>query len=406
MTDARPDEQDRAFLKGMRLLYVEDDDDARALLATFLLRRVGALTLAADGEEGLEAFERERPDLVLTDIQMPRLDGLAMAERIRRLSPEVPIVVTTAFEHPSFLLRAIELGVDKYVTKPIDSARLHGALLAVARQLRAAEALRAQHQAALAEARTRHLEAIGLLAGGMAHDFGNLLQIVLMNLELAGELLPPGGEAAELVECARASSEHAGELADHLRVLARGGILALEPLRLDTLVRVSVARAVATSKVRSELDVASALPTLRLDGRLIGSAIEHLARNAVEAMPDGGTLSVRLSRREVSAGDALAAGVTECVELSVRDTGRGVPEVLLPRVFEPYVSSKARGTDRGIGMGLALCRAIVHKHGGSIRLESTAGEGTRVSIALPIVAHDPDAPTREPEPDARRVARS
>ncbi len=389
MTSLEANELDRAFLKGLRVLYVEDDDDVRMLLAIFLRRRVASVVLAEDGVAGLEAFERERPDLVVTDIQMPRMDGLAMSEQLRRLEPAIPIVITTAFEQPSYLLRAIDLGVDKYVTKPVDSDRMQTALLAVARQLRAEAALEAQHRAELAELRSLHLETIGLLAGGMAHDFNNLLQIVTLNLELAAEMVPPSGELAELLAAARSGSTTASELSRRLLDLARGGIVERGPVRLQLLVRTVLARLLAGTRVRVELDFEPELPLLDLDPRLFSRAIEHVARNAGEAMAAGGVLTVSARRRAVAEVDDLAEPSAECVELAFRDTGPGIPAELLPRVFEPYVSSKPRGSEKGMGMGLALSRAIVHKHGGCVSARSVDGGGATITFVLPVVLGAP-----------------
>jgi signal transduction histidine kinase len=378
-------EQDRAFLKGLRVLYVEDDDDVRDLLASFLRRRVASVVVAEDGVAGLEAFAKERPDLIVTDIQMPRMDGLAMVEKLRVVAPTIPILITTAFEQPTYLLRAIDLGVDKYVTKPVDSERMQAALLAVARQLRAEAALEAQHRADLADLRRQHLEAIGLLAGGMAHDFNNLQQIVVLNLELAMDLVPRGSEAAELLAAACASSSAASELSRRLLDLARGGIVAREPVHLGALVRRVLGRELAGTDVKMQLDF-EAVPALSLDPRLFSRAIEQLARNARDAMPQGGLLTVTARRRAIEADDALGEAAGECVELSFRDAGPGIPDELLPRVFEPYVSSKPRGTQKGMGMGLAFCRAIAHKHGGTIGARSPEGGGALITIVLPIAS--------------------
>lgn len=109
------------ILDRLTVLYVEDDEEIRIELRLFLEKRVGRLILAADGLEGLQRFEEMRPDLVITDIRMPNMDGLSMSEAIRRLAPEIPIIVTTAYNDESFFLRAIETGVDHYVLKPVDS---------------------------------------------------------------------------------------------------------------------------------------------------------------------------------------------------------------------------------------------------------------------------------------------
>ncbi len=111
-------------LKSVTVLFVEDDEDVRELLSRFLTRRVGALHLAANGREGLEMFTAIRPDIVITDIRMPLMNGLEMAEAIKHLSPETPIIITTAFSERDYLMQAIKIGVDCFVTKPVNTEAL------------------------------------------------------------------------------------------------------------------------------------------------------------------------------------------------------------------------------------------------------------------------------------------
>lgn len=122
-------ESDASLLKKFSVLYVEDDEDIRDQLAHFLKRRVGTLHIATNGHEGLLAFEAYKPDMVVTDILMPVMNGLEMAEKIKAISASTPIIVTTAFNETNFFLKAIDIGVDKYVIKPVNSDILGDVLL-------------------------------------------------------------------------------------------------------------------------------------------------------------------------------------------------------------------------------------------------------------------------------------
>jgi diguanylate cyclase (GGDEF)-like protein/PAS domain S-box-containing protein len=126
---------DSEYLRSLNVLYVEDDDGIRAQLERFLSRRVGGLVTAGNGQEGLALFRQHRPDIVITDILMPVMNGLAMVEAIRRSNPRLPVIITTAFDEADYLLKAIELGVEAYVLKPVKGARLEQALLNCARNL-------------------------------------------------------------------------------------------------------------------------------------------------------------------------------------------------------------------------------------------------------------------------------
>lgn len=145
-------------LKQLKVLYVEDEAGIREEVAYFLQRHVGQLLTAANGESGLESFRSQRPDLVLTDIQMPRVDGLSMAAEIKAIDREIPIIVTTAFNEIPYLHRALSLGINGYVVKPINlegllQRILHCVdLLTQSRDLTTSRAqLAAYHQAAEAE---------------------------------------------------------------------------------------------------------------------------------------------------------------------------------------------------------------------------------------------------------------
>ena len=129
-------------LKSLTVLYVEDEPDVRAQLKESLQRRVGRLWVAEDGQQGLALFREHRPQMVVTDILMPGMDGLDMAAGIRELDDSVPILVTTAFEQVDYLLRSIEIGVDRYITKPVDLAQLYVAMSKCARTLRSEQRLR------------------------------------------------------------------------------------------------------------------------------------------------------------------------------------------------------------------------------------------------------------------------
>ncbi|MDO8927029.1 MAG: response regulator [Sideroxyarcus sp.] len=125
---------DRDFLKTLTVLYVEDEEEVRELLSRFLIRWVGVLHTATNGQEGAQAFLEHKPDVVVTDIKMPVMDGLEMASTIKSSSSEVPIIVITAYSERDYFIRAIEIGVDQYVTKPVNTDVLLLAIYKSARQ--------------------------------------------------------------------------------------------------------------------------------------------------------------------------------------------------------------------------------------------------------------------------------
>lgn len=113
-------EEESSLIDKLTILYVEDEDSIRERLSRFLTRRTPNLFLASNGREGLEKFIEISPDVIITDIRMPIMDGLAMAEKIREISRDVPIIITTGHNDEEFFLRSIDIGIDKYVKKPIN----------------------------------------------------------------------------------------------------------------------------------------------------------------------------------------------------------------------------------------------------------------------------------------------
>ena len=129
------DTEDSAYLKSLTILYVEDEEDAFDQFREFLSRKARAVVTARNGEEGLHAFQEHRPDIIVTDIQMPVMDGLAMVSAIREMDRSVPIIVLTAFDDTDHMMQSINIDVDRYVTKPVDVSKLQDALHACAHRL-------------------------------------------------------------------------------------------------------------------------------------------------------------------------------------------------------------------------------------------------------------------------------
>ncbi len=115
---------DRNLFKNVTLLYVEDDLMTLEEISFFLKKYVKTLLIAKNGKEGLELFKEHNPDMVITDIQMPIMNGLEMSEKIFEINPNIPIAITTAFSDGNYIMRAIELGIDKYIIKPINMQEL------------------------------------------------------------------------------------------------------------------------------------------------------------------------------------------------------------------------------------------------------------------------------------------
>jgi len=126
-TDVKSD-IDAELMKSLVVLYVEDEEEVREALARYLRRRFAKVDTAENGQEGLEKFKQNHYDIVITDVRMPIMDGLEMAKKIKEITEDMPVIVVTAFNETDYFMRAIEIGIDRYVKKPVDTDMLFEAI--------------------------------------------------------------------------------------------------------------------------------------------------------------------------------------------------------------------------------------------------------------------------------------
>jgi PAS domain S-box-containing protein len=235
--------------------------------------------------------------------------------------------------------------------------------------------------------KARKLESVGVLAGGIAHDFNNLLTVILGNvLLLKTRLEPDDPDLGKLVDAEEACLR-ARRLTHQLLTFAEGGAPIRRATFLSTLVEDAcrVAGAGSGAGVRTALSLPPDLWPVEVDEGQIGQALNTLMLNAAQAMPSGGVIHAEAANAVIEDADAPEPGLPEpgrYVRVTIRDEGVGIPPEDLPRIFDPYFSSRERGS----GLGLAAAYSIVQRHGGAIRAESAPGRGTTFVVHLPAAA--------------------
>jgi two-component system NtrC family sensor kinase len=244
------------------------------------------------------------------------------------------------------------------------------------------EAAAALEQAQLRAAHLQKMEAIGQLTGGIAHDFNNLLMIVSGHAQRLKTRLSEPRELRAVQAIAKAASR--GEnLTRQLLGFAR--TLPLDPTVLSLRESVGGLRDVLAGSLHVNVNLAIAIPdttwTVCVDKPELELALVNLAVNARDAMPDGGTLSIGAANVQLRGGDTPEGLTGEAVALTVADTGCGIAADLLPRVIEPFVTTK--GPDKGTGLGLSQVYGFARRSGGTMLITSEVGVGTRVTIYLP-----------------------
>jgi signal transduction histidine kinase len=407
------------------VLVVDDEAENRRVLSRQLVAEQFDVLTASSGAEALNQLHAHDVDIALIDVLMPEMDGIELTRRLKQDPKliEVPVIVMTGFVDAPARLRALMAGAEEFLSRPIDRTEMavrirnllrmratHQALrqknLELARLLeqesekreRTSEDLRAaksQLEATRSEVRetqsqlessrlqvvhAQKLESMGRLTDGVSHDFNNLLtSIICYTRFVVDDMADADPRRSDLVEVLKAA-DSAARLVNQLLVFSRR-----KPTQ-PTIVNVndalsSVGRVLRRALgERIELDISVAAEPLYVlcDPGQFDQLVFNLTVNAKDAMPDGGQISLKLSRVTEPADRSAQAG--DYAELLVIDSGVGMKPDVAAHAFEPFFTTKG---ERGSGLGLATCQAIVQQAGGSISFRSRDGGGTSFRVLLP-----------------------
>ncbi|MEA3004181.1 MAG: hypothetical protein QOH81_2969 [Sphingomonadales bacterium] len=369
----------RAYVEFLGITYEEAIDfDWRTVIHPEDMARV--LAESAAGEASLEPFElvsRYRSGggwRWLRSFSQPRWG--AHGEHVGFIGVAHDI---TGLKQAEAALRELNETLEKRVgERTADLTEALNRLQAeVGERLRAEEALR----------QAQKMEAVGQLTGGIAHDFNNLLTPVMGGLELiAARLDDP--RLKRIAEAALESARRGAKLTGQLLAFSRIQRISMAPVAVNDVIAhmQSLLRHTIGSAVRIETRLDPAAGHGLCDANQLENAILNLAINARDAMPEGGLLTIATGRVTLEA--ALEHGAGPFVRIEISDTGHGMPPAVLARAAEPFYSTKPLG--KGTGLGLAQVYGIVRQSGGTLRIASEVGEGTKVEILLPAVAAGAD----------------
>lgn len=358
----------------VKLLVVDDDESIRNFFTQVFRGADFEVTTLDNGEDAANAVVRDRFDLVVTDLCMPRMDGLRLLETIRERAPRTTVIAITGYGTVKDAVSLMKSGAFDVLTKPfsldeirltVDRAVRHHNLQARNREL--------ENRLEVSE----KLAAIGTLAAGVAHEINSPLDGIIRFVNLTLQHLEDPDTVRDYLGDARTGLDRIAGIVRSLLEFSRSIVLQCEPRPLAALVRDAVA----------EARIGREAATLRLDislpdpGRLVPGALLHvfanLARNAFDAMEDDGVLRIRAE----DAGGEL--------EIVFSDTGPGVPATLREQIFDPFFTTKALG--RGTGLGLSVCQQIVEKEGGTLAIADALSSGASFVLRLPIAVLSPSA---------------
>jgi len=231
--------------------------------------------------------------------------------------------------------------------------------------------------------KAKKLESLGVLAGGIAHDFNNLMSVVVGNISLARMDMKPGSKGFKnLVEAEKASIQ-TKELTARLITFSPGGGPIKETASIGNLVKDPVGSLLKDSDITCRFSIPDDISPVEVDEDQMKQVIRNIITNAQEAMAGQGTIHVSCENVDIGEKDTLTLKDGKYVKISLRDQGPGIPDEDLVKIFDPYFSTKEMGSQKGMGLGLAVSDSIIKQHDGLITVESELGTGTTLSIYLP-----------------------
>ncbi|MBE9520039.1 MAG: response regulator [Proteobacteria bacterium] len=225
----------------------------------------------------------------------------------------------------------------------------------------------------------RKLESVGILAGGIAHDFNNILTAIMGNVSLAKNFVDPDNKAYKRLEEADRATQRAKDLTHKLLTFSKGGAPIKTIASVAELIKDSAGFTLSGSPVKSEYSFAEDLWPVDIDTGQISQVIQNLCLNASQAMPDGGILQIRAENEIITEDKTVVLEPGNYIKISFSDNGVGISKNLIARIFDPYFTTKQKGS----GLGLATVYSIIDNHDGVIMVDSEVDVGTTFTFYLP-----------------------
>jgi two-component system, cell cycle sensor histidine kinase and response regulator CckA len=384
-----------------RILHLEDCREDCELVRHLLVNDgINCEIVQCDNREKfLQSLEKKDFDLIFADCTVPQFNGHHALEVARRLAPEIPFIFVSGTIEEDSAIEALHRGATDYVLKN----RLSRLVPAVRRAIAEAEEKAKSQEMEQRLRQAQRLEAVGTLAGGVAHDFNNILTIIKGYTSLLPLECGEPDRVREIAGIIDRASLRGSELVNQLLAFARKSEGSFTSTALNHRVReiASMLRPALPQNITFELQLEEGLPEIHADPGQVERVLVNLATNARDAMPDGGKIIFSTSR--VQDGEVpLHSGreTDQYLCLRVTDTGCGMDEATRQRIFEPFFTTKPRG--KGTGLGMPVVYGLMQSHNGLIDVQSEPDKGTSISLFFPI----PEQPMAQPVERPRDVPKS
>ena len=376
------------------ILHVEDSSNDAALIQATL--KIGGIiceiTRVETHDDFVKAFDLDF-DLILSDFTLPAFDGLSALQIAHAKQPNLPFIFVSGTLGEQRAIDSLRSGATDYVLKE-DLARL---VPAVRQAIQELEERNERQQVEAQSIEGQKMEVIGQLAAGMAHDFNNILSVIIGYCHMLKSDLVPGSPQLKYAEEIRHASERAAGLTRQLLAVTRKQTVQSVPLDLNDVVQEmdQLLRRLIDTNIEMTLDLGKHLGRIQSDPGYVGQVLMNLVVNARDAMPYGGKLTIATA--DVTIDDKYAnipmrEFPGDYVILSVTDTGTGMTDEVKARLFEPLFTTKPMG--KGTGLGLATCRNIIRQSGGYISFCSESGKGTTFEIYFPRLGGPLESPAQ------------
>lgn len=365
--------------KENKLLVVDDNIDFINFIRRALDRENYKLSIALDGNTAIEKATKENPDLVLLDLKLPDLSGEEVLDRIKKGNKDISVVVITGYGDDQVAVDMMRKGAIDFLTKPVEPQIL---VKAIKNALEIRDAQQEDKQLELFPSLERFFPFFAHEIRNPLHAISGALTIIQRRSDLSDEIL------AQSINIINEEIQHLNEFVQEcLNFIRPPNKIRFVEVDVNEVIRVVIniithifEREAKTVRVVTELD--PQLPKIYSNYEEIKQAFLNIVKNAYEAMPKGGELTVRTLQTSES---------PKHVEIIFTDNGVGIKKEAIPSLFNPFFTTKPLGT----GLGLAVCRRIItERNNGKILIESEEGKGAAVKVRLPIEPPTEDTPEK------------